>query len=331
MGMDGIAAFWAWWPSARDRIMAAIGNRGFDAALTGEIAARVKAIDDSLSWELAPGRRAQHAFCLSPEGNPILRRTTERWLAASPPADSTWEYFPSRPGRRTEMPLAIEGHQLLFSELSVTFEVDATRELLNVTCFHPTFGKMDDRLRMTATLLILDGAFGEDDVERWFGGIAASGVPLDGARPAAALQEAISTLAGSASGERFAILKGADREGRPIVATVNAALKRINHLSRDQHVVIRLALLDPTPQGLTTQVEADDLNAMEDELGALAGSAAVYFGRETARGLRILHFFASDDPPLRQRWADWVARHPERQARVDWRADPQWEAKGRFA
>jgi hypothetical protein len=99
MVADGIAAFWSWWPAAHGRIEAAIGGGGFPKALVSEIAARVGAIDADLDWELSPGNVAQHAFCLSAKGDPVLRRTTERWLAAAPAADSTWEFHPARIGR----------------------------------------------------------------------------------------------------------------------------------------------------------------------------------------------------------------------------------------
>ena len=39
-----------------------------------------------MAWELAPGKIAQPAFCISPEGNAELRQTALRWLASAPPA-----------------------------------------------------------------------------------------------------------------------------------------------------------------------------------------------------------------------------------------------------
>ena len=78
MGRDGIAEFWAWWPTAGGRIQAAIEGGGFDDALVEEISARVRAIDENLDWELGPGGQSRHAFCLSAKGDPLGRRTTER-------------------------------------------------------------------------------------------------------------------------------------------------------------------------------------------------------------------------------------------------------------
>ena len=74
------------------------------------------------------------------------------------------------------------------------------------------------------------------------------------------------------------MLRGQDGDGRPVFVTLNAALKRIDHLACDHHVAIDLALLDPTEEGLTTDEEAEQLNALEDELAPLLADA-VYFGR----------------------------------------------------
>jgi hypothetical protein len=327
---DGIAAFWRWWPTARGRIEAAIGGGGFAKALVDEIAARVAAIDGELDWELSPGTVAQHAFCLSAVGNPVLRRTTERWLAAAPAADATWEFQPARIGRSGSTTLTLEGHDLEFSEMQVAFAVDPGREVVDVDCFHPAFASMTEDLRGKATFLLLDGAFGEDAVERWFGGIGASATLPDGAGPAAELTAAVAELARTATRERFSILKGKDREGRPIVATLNTALKRIDNLSCDHHVAVTLMLLDPRPDGLTTAAEADDLNAIEDQLGGVVAGRGVYFGRETRRGQRVMHYFAADDAALRRELEAWAAGQRARGARVEWRADPTWEARARF-
>lgn len=328
---EGIAEFWGWWPAARGRIQAAIEGSGFGDPLVEEIAARVSAINPELDWELAPGAKARHAFCLSGKGNPELRRITEQWLRAAPAIDQTWEYHPARRGSAelAGTSLKIEGFDIELDDLVAAFEVDEGREVVNVRCFHPAFPDMPAELRGTATFLMLDDALGEDGVERWLGAI--EGVPAapDGARPIAELRAAIDVLARSATGERFAVMRGNDAEGRPLFVTLNTALKRIDHLACDNHVVIDMAILNPDANGLTTSDEAKDLDAIEDELQPLF-SDAVYFGRETRAGRRVLHFFAPGDSPAKQRVAAWASAHGARDVRVDWRADPRWEARARF-
>ena len=259
-----------------------------------------------------------------------MRRTTERWLAAAPTADATWEFHPARIGRRGSAPLTLAGHKVAFSELQIAFAVDPGREVVDVDCFHPAFARMDENLRARATFLLLDGAFGEDAVERWFGAIAASATLPDGAGSAAELTAAVAELERTATRERFGILQGKDREGRPIFVTLNTALKRIDNLACDQHVEVTLMLLNPRPDGLTTPEEAEDLNALEDQLGGLVAGRAAYFGRETRRGQRVMHYFAADDAELKRQLEAWAGGQRARSARVEWRADPTWEARARF-
>ena len=252
-------------------------------------------------------------------------------MRAAPAIDQTWEYHPARRGNAEldDAGWRSRASRSALGDFVAAFEVDEGREVVNVRCFHPEFPRMSDELRGTATFLMLDGALGEDGVERWLGGIDGVAAAPEGARPIAELRAAIDALARSATGERFAVMRGHDAEGRPLFVTLNTALKRIDHLACDNHVVIDMAILNPDTNGLTTSDEAKDLDAIEDELQPLF-SDAVYFGRETRAGRRVLHFFAPGDSPARQRVAAWASAHGARDVRVDWRADPRWEARARF-
>lgn len=329
---DGIDAFWAWWPGARSRIEAAIDGGGFDDALVEDIAAHVKAIDEDLDWELAPGGTSRHAFCLSGRADPEKRLLTEVWRVRGPAPDETWEYHPARRGGpvRAGMTLQIAGHDVDLSEFVAAWEVDANRERIDAVYFHPAFAAIDDdNLRGTITFLMLDGAFGEDGVERWLGSIESAAAPPADARPIAELQEAVAALAGVATGEKYALLRGEDDGGSPIVVTINQALKRIDHLLCVVHAAIDVAILEPDDRGLPSNAEAEQLNALEDELGAQLAGAGAYFGRETRRGRRVLHWFTPEDG-ARGKVDAWAARHPERDVRTTWTRDPAWAAQRRF-
>jgi hypothetical protein len=333
MNIDGIDAFWAWWPSARGRIEAAIGGGGFDDELVGDINARVNAIEADLDWELSPGRTAQHAFCISAKGDPEGRLVAEIWRQHAPPVDATWEYHPARLGGplRAGMTLEIEGFAVELADFVAAFEVDDGRERIDATYFHPEFPNMAENLRGTVTFLMLDGAFGEDGVERWLGSIETAEAAPEGAVPIAELQAAVDELATTATGEKFAVLRGEDDGGAPVFITINHALKRVDHLLACMHVAIDLAILEPTEQGLTTNAEAEVLNALEDELVAALAGSAHYYGRETRRGRRVLHLFAPEDGPAGALIDRWSAAHPDRDITATWRRDPSWEVQRRFS
>ncbi|MBX3156131.1 MAG: DUF695 domain-containing protein [Deltaproteobacteria bacterium] len=329
---DAIDAFWAWWPTARPRIEAAIAGDGFDDALVEDIAAHVRAIDEDLDWELSPGATSRHAFCLSGKADPEKRLLTEVWRVRGPQPDETWEYHPARKGGpvRAGMTLEIGGHTVDLSEFVAAWEVDENRERVDAMYYHPAFADIEDEnLRGTITFLMLDGAFGEDGVERWLGSIEPADEEPEGARPIAELQDAVAEMSRLATGEKFAVLRGEDDGGHPIFVTINQALKRIDHLLCIVHAAIDMAILEPDDHGMPSNDEAEQLNAIEDELAAQLAGAGAYFGRETRRGRRILHWFTPEDG-ARGKVEAWAERHAGRDIQATWTRDPAWEAQHRF-
>ena len=209
-----------------------------------------------------------------------------------------------------------------------TWQVDEARERVDAVYFHPTFPRMSEDLRGTVTFLMLDGPLGEDGVERWLGAIEpADKAPAD-ARPIAELRAAIETLAGRrpASASRDA---GPGCRREPALRHPELALKRIDHLACDIHVVIDVGILRPDENGMPTNEEAEPLNAIEDELAPLLPDA-VYFGRETRPGRRVLHYFAPGDSPGKARLTAWASGHADRDPRVARTDDPRWTARDRF-
>jgi hypothetical protein len=329
---DGIEAFWTWWPDGGRRIGAAIEARKLDEALIAEVTAKVQAVHPKLTWELGPGAAAQHAFCLSPGGDPELRRLTERWLRAAPASDGAWEFHPAKRGAPSlsDAKLQIAEHTVPLGDMRFTVTVDPHRELMNVTSYHPAFAAMPEDMRGMTTFVTLDRILGEDTVERWLGGIRTSLEPLEKGGPFAMLIEAVGLMARGATGERFTTLEGQAPDGRPMAATINLALKRIDHLACDTHVAVDVALLTPTPEGLPDDEEAEALNDIEDELEEMITGDAVYFGRETVHGRRALHWFVAPDHAVRPQLEEWAARHEDRDVRLTWAPDPRWATADRF-
>ncbi|MEO8548327.1 MAG: DUF695 domain-containing protein [Kofleriaceae bacterium] len=320
---DGIRDFWAWWSTARDQILRAIEvDQKFSDGLVQDITKHVRAIGD-LDWELSPGRTARHAFCLSPRGDPEARLITERWRHRGPSPDATWEYFAARQG--------VQGSRIQFhnvnldrDDLRVSFEIDRGRERVHATYFHPSFAELSKELQTTALFLLLDGAFGEDAVERWLGRVETSSRNLADAVPFSQFRDALGELGRTATGEQFVLMQGETDEGAPIFVTCNQALKRIDHLLLTMHVAVDLAILDQNPEGLTTNADAEVLNQLEDEIVDALGGLAVYFGRVTRPDHRVLHWYAAEDSGAKPIIDRWAARHPERQPHVEWIRDPTW-------
>jgi len=178
---DRIVPFWTWWASQRDRIAAAIAT-GTVASLAGEISAQVHRVDPKLAWELAPGHTAKHSLIVTPEGNPEVRPSSVAWLAAAPPADAVWEYYASRqPGPLAS--LVIAGATLDLKDVRAIAAWNESREVVNVSLWHPGFASLPPAVPKQVAFLFLDSLLGEDDVERWIGSIEVLGADTGGRTP----------------------------------------------------------------------------------------------------------------------------------------------------
>jgi hypothetical protein len=327
---EGIRAFWEWWSTARHRLVNAIEvERAFAPDLVNDITAYVKAIGD-LDWEVSPGTTAKHGFCLSSKGEPEGRLVTELWRERGPASDETWEYFAARqPGHGTV--IRIYDVDIDRDDLIVAFDVDTGRERVDARFFHPLFRKLDDDQPSIALYLLLDNTFGEDGVERWLGHIeAVAKKPKDGV-PFGEFEAAVAELARTATGERFAILKGETETGLPVIISVNQAIKRIDHLLYSMHVVVDLAILDENQGRMCTPEDGKRLGEIEDELGDALGSTAVWCARETRAGRRVIHWYAPEDSAAQGILERWAAKHADRDPQIVWIRDPAWEFARRFA
>jgi hypothetical protein len=326
----GIAEFWAFWQRSAAELEAAIEG-GTLLDWVEEIQQRVEAVDEGLDWEFGAGRTAQHYFCVSAKGDPELRVVAERWRAAGPPDGPVFEFHASRPGTGAgNVVLQLDQARFGFADFRFQVEVDEARERVHVKVFHPVFADVDEKLRMTATFLVLDGVLGEDEVERWLGHIELLEGPVDGLVDPEGLLGAVEALRSRSSGERFAVLQGTTAAGKPVFVTANLAVKRVDHLLLDTHFALTLKLKSARPDGLTTREEADELNALEDELSAELGTDAVWLGRETAEGKRIVHYHAAGEGPVAARLAAWAAAHPAHEPQVEATRDPSWSTLRRW-
>ena len=79
------------------------------------------------------------------------------------------------------------------------------------------------------------------------------------------------------------------------------------------HGVVGVKILAPNEHGLATPAEADELDAIEDELKRALGASAVFLCRETRRRRRILHWFATEDGPAHGTIETWASGHPNRE------------------
>ncbi|CAN5736474.1 hypothetical protein BH09MYX1_BH09MYX1_18150 [soil metagenome] len=331
MSADGIAAFWEWWKTASEGIAGGFKSGGLTEDFVQAVSDHVHAIHPGLDWEFGPGLESEHHLCLSGKGNPTLRVVAERWRRKAPARNATWEFHASRqPHRGGGLALEIGGHKVALDDAILELREDDTREKLDVRLFHPVFSEIDDKnLRIQITFIALDTTLGEDDVERWVGAVELADASTDAAVPLPTLRDRITQFRAKATGDKWIILRG-EREGRPVFVTMNAALKRVDHLVKDTHVELTLTLASPTSDGLTTKEEADVLNRMQDELTDLLGDEGAVIGRETGFGKRVLHYHVMEGGPAAAIFGRWRARHSGYEIEVAVRPDPLWDILDRW-
>lgn len=89
---------------------------------------------------------------------------------------------------------------------------------------------------------------------------------------------------------------------------------------------VRVEMLRPREDGLSSQEEFSDLCALDDDLTArlAAAGGAIYVGRNTSGGCRDFYFYAADATQFTSAAEAAVARHPSYRCEIGSRPDPAW-------
>jgi hypothetical protein len=319
--------FWSWWSGGRDRVARAIATGGFDERLVNDITRAVHSIHPAMAWELGPGKTAQHAFCISPEGNAEVRQAALRWLASAPPADATWEYHASKQASPRLMGLEVAKWRFDLEEMRAISSWDASRRRVDVRLWHPGFADAPEEIRLQAGFLFLDNLLGEDEVERWIGQIDLLDAPTGGRTPAELKAEIERRRTEPA--ETWVLGQRTQADGSGAIVVADAGLKRIDHPFADHHVTIEVLFgADRMP----TDAEATMLNEEEDDLLRRLGEVAIYAGRMTELGKRTMHFVAEDPDLMRPAIDGWAQEMPDtlsdglppRRLKINFQEDMDW-------
>lgn len=326
-GGDPIARFWAFWADNADALARAIDD-GTLGDWTARISELVDAVHPDLAWEFGAGRASQHYFCVSAEGNIELRIEAERWLVRAPLRDATWEFHAAKPGGSASgFRLELDGLTLDADEVRLGVERDTARLRAHVQVFHPALVGAEDSARTFAAFLLLDTVLGEDDVERWLGAIDVAETEPAESIGLAELPALVEGLAAEGASHTFFRMQHED--GRELLAVVNVAVKRIDHLLLDHLIEIHIQL-PPREDGMLDADENDLLNEAEDALLERLGHDAVFIAHETGLGLRTIYLHASALGPVPAIVDAWRREHGQYAIEVETRRDPTWDVLGRW-
>ncbi len=308
----GIAAFWEEWPRLRAGLEREIASGEYGEGTAG-LTDLVEAIDPNLEWELAPGRAALYALCLSAAADPGLRPLTERWVRAAPPPDPIWEHHPARLAVEPA-PVMVDGVEFHPAAASAVIEPDPGAEELDITVGHPDFGLIDEALRLQVVFRFLDDLLGEDAADLWIGGVDAAPEALPWGVPFLDLAGEVERLAASAEGVRWEWSEEDDYELGSSRLAVNRALKRLHHLDLELFATVSI---DTGPEG------GGSAQRLEEELAEVLGAGAAVFARRVFGGFTVLYAYI--DPVSEDALNEWAGRRRPAVYEVTAEPDPGWD------
>jgi Family of unknown function (DUF695) len=321
--------FWRWWATGSDRLAAALDAGTGGREMVSEISAAVHTIHPEMAWELAPGREARHAFCISPEGRADLRPIALRWLETAPPPNATWEFHASRQPSAKLGRLEVPGATVDFADVRAITSWDATRRKVDVHLWHSAFAQLPREGRLQVAFLFLDNLLGEDDVERWIGQIDLLEAPTDGKTPAELLAE-VERHRTEPSADDSWVVGQIDGPDGPTIVSANAGLKRIDYPFAGIHVTVKVSI---PGGGMPSGAEAERMNAEEDELVARFAAIGAYAGRTTRPGVRTMHFVAASVEDVKGVIDPWAKALPDlaesRPLKVGFQEDVNWRFRQR--
>ena len=303
---------------------------GFDDRLIADISRAVSTIHPAMAWELGPGRTAQHAFCISPEGNAELRQVALRWVAAAPPVDATWEYHPSKQAAASLSGVAIGPSSFDFPAMRAITSWDEQRQRVDVRLWHPGFDGAPQQVKLQVAFLFLDNLLGEDDVERWVGQIDI----LDG--PDRRADTGRAEGGGRAAGRR--IERRRELGSRDHVPTRTERPRSSSPTRRSSGSITRLRTTTSRSRscwgsiGCPTRRRPRCSTRRRTTSCARLGGAAIFVGRTTAAGVRTLHYVTEAPDAMRPAIDAWAASLPDsiveglpaRRIKVNFEPDMDW-------
>lgn len=329
---DAIDEFWAWWSKASQGLARTLDSR---RPLSDEqieaLSERVQAVHESLSWEMGAGERSRHHLAVTAEGDAELRVVAERWLARAPDPSEAWEYYAARQAspEDAQNSLSLSGRTFDFDDFRAGLEVDEDHSRIHVEIYHPEFATMEDDELLMPTFLFLDDALGEDAVTSWIGRVETTAECPDESVDRLGLRAAVSELRAKSNDGTLYLLTG-EVDGDPLISVMRLGLKRLDYLFQDHHWELTLLVNDPNEQGMPEGDEIRELGDFEDGLIEALEPRAVWIGRETHSGKRVMHFHADSSSISEGEVLAYCETHGHWQAELTVTHDPAWEILHRY-
>lgn len=150
--------FWQWFQKNEDTLFHFEKDQ---ERVFGRLAAQMKRLHPSLTFEFGPVANGKREFVISADGIKEAFPAVERLHAAAPKFDR-WVFIKFRP-RRTPMDLEYEGVKVKADAILCSVRQDKAK--VGVTVYIPGYREAEDKTYAGIAFLFLDQALGEYDVE----------------------------------------------------------------------------------------------------------------------------------------------------------------------
>ncbi len=117
-------------------------------------------------------------------------------------------------------------------------------------------------------------------------------------------------------------------EGKPMFIRVRSSLKEaVGHPEYPFQIGIAIPLVEPTPQGLPVDDEAEILWSIEDKLVEVLGDSAILALLVTTDGMREIVFYAKEWQPeeFERKVGDVNKLFPSHELQFMMQYDPEWQ------
>ncbi len=320
-----VAAFWSWWAGAGAGRVTAAARSGEWGRVTGELTARVEAMDPGLVWEVGVEADGRVVLVVSGQGDPRLRALTERWRCAAP-ADGAVDFEPARPGTG-QAGLGVVtsgGSHVDLSAARFVVEVDEDHCWLDVGVWHPQFSAVGAEAAESLVFMALDRVLGEDRVEAWLGGVEVVDGPAVSMVDAEGVQAAVGSLE-RAAGEPWWVTMSGRSDGGVLVVSARRPMSWVAFPVATLCVRVSLEYPD-RGDGLPSGEVLAELAQVEDSLLDSVPTGVVHVVTVTGGGHRDLVCYA----PPEADFSGLVGVAEESGATVSAIDDPGWSRVAQF-
>lgn len=157
--------FWSWFAA---HAAEAARIRTGEEPIAGEIARRLNAVENGLTWQIGVSEDGPHEFIISADGNKRLFPAVKALAAAAPPIPG-WTIIAFRPRVGPVPAIVMNGQQ--FEAKDFRFKARLDDRLVHLDIYMRGYNEAKSEAFDTAAFIFLDSLLGEHDVETYIGGI----------------------------------------------------------------------------------------------------------------------------------------------------------------